>query len=359
MKMHRNTIAVIDLGAIRSNFLSVMAMAQQSRSIAVIKADAYGHGMLRVAAALQNVAPAFAVATLEEALELRSAAISKPILLLQGVNNAEGLKLAAAKSLSLVVHNEDQLRLIERSNLPDTVPLWLKVDTGMHRLGFSPAQFRPALDRLGATRGNLVVCTHLACADDLASDATRKQLVEFETCMSGLDLPTSIANSAGILVWPTSHANWNRPGYLLYGASPMKNELESPDGFRAAMTLQSKIIAIAQVPAGESVGYGARWTAPKPTTVGTVAAGYADGYPRHAPNGTPTMVNGKIAPLVGNVSMDMLTIDLSEAGTVEIGDSVELWGQTVAINDVAKRSGTIGYELMTGVSSRVPRSYEQ
>ena len=356
--MYRKTVARIDLDAICDNYALATALAPQSKSIAVIKANAYGHGMARVAEALQDIAPAFAVATIDEARELRATTgISRPILVLEGVNDAEALQLAAASNLSLVVHNEEQVQLMAEA--PVNLPLWIKVDTGMHRLGFAPQQLQSVLERLRGKSENLTVCTHLACADDLSSDATQKQLDTFKACVADIDLPVSISNSAGILAWPASHADWNRPGYMLYGASPMTTDVESASGLRPAMTLQSEIIAISEVQTGESVGYGGRWTASQPSIVGTVAAGYADGYPRHAPNGTPTLVNGKIAPLVGTVSMDMLTIDLTAHGTVAVGDTVELWGQSIAINDVAKRSTTIGYELMTGVTARVPRLYQQ
>ena len=355
--MYRKTVARIDLDAIRQNYTLATTLAPQSKSIAVIKANAYGHGLVRVAEALRDIAPSFAVATIDEALELRSAGEALPILVLEGVNDAEGLQLAAASELSLVVHSEEQVRQIAESTL--NLPLWLKVDTGMHRLGFAPQQLQSVLERLRGKSENLTVCTHLACADDLSSDATQKQLDTFRACVADIDLPVSISNSAGILAWPASHADWNRPGYMLYGASPMTTEVESAKALRPAMMLQSEIIAISTVQTGESVGYGARWTASQPTIVGTVAAGYGDGYPRHAPNGTPTRVNGQIAPLVGTVSMDMLTIDLTAHETAAVGDTVELWGQSIAINDVAKRSTTIGYELMTGVTARVPRLYQE
>lgn len=357
ISVFRKTVAKIDLDAIRENYAIAAAIAPQSKTMPVIKANAYGHGMVRVAEALQDVAPAFAVATLDEAVELRYAGISRPLLVLEGVNSADGLAQAVEMSLSLVVHCEQQL--LQVAELPKSTPLWVKVDSGMHRLGFAPDQLQRVLDRLGKDREDIVICTHLACADDVSSGATQTQLDRFAACTAHLDLPTSISNSAGILAWPQSHADWNRPGYMLYGASPMLTDVESASGLRAAMTFQAEIIAIAEVPAGESVGYGARWTASQATRVGTVAVGYGDGYPRHAPNGTPTRVNGEIAPLIGTVSMDMLTIDLSAHESAVVGDAVELWGPGVSVNDVAERCRTIGYELMTAVSARVPRLYQQ
>ena len=356
--MHRKTVALVDLDAIRANYALASALAPASKSIAVIKADAYGHGMLRVAEALQSAVPAFAVAFIDEALELRAAGVSQPVLVLEGANTVAACEVAAANDLSLVVHNTEQVSQLLMARLPGDLPLWLKVDTGMHRLGFAPDDLTTTLDRLSnGGRDVAVVCTHLACADTLASDVTQKQLDTFKACVSGIDLPISISNSAAILAWPESHADWNRPGYMLYGSSPLTTDVESANGLRPAMTLRSEIIAIAEVPAGESVGYGARWTASRTSVIGTVAVGYADGYPRHAPNGTPTLVNGQIAPLVGTVSMDMLSIDLTDHENIAIGDAVELWGQGVAVNDIATRCGTIGYELLTGVTARVPRVY--
>jgi len=355
---YRKTEALIDLDAIRDNYALACAFAPQSKNIAVIKADAYGHGMLRVAEELQGVAPAFAVAIIDEALELREAGISTPVLVLEGVNSIADFEKAAAHDLSLVVHSRKQVSDLLQTDSSAHVSIWLKVDTGMHRLGVSPDDLKPVLDRLHAGgREASVLFTHLACADDLGSDATRKQIEVFRACTSGSDLPLSISNSAGILAWPESHADWNRPGCMLYGVSPMAGDLKSAEKLRLAMTLRSEIIAIRELQSGDTVGYGARWTAQRPSSVATVAIGYADGYPRHAPNGTPTQVNGKPAPLVGAVSMDMISIDLTDHENVGIGDSVELWGPEIPVGEVAAMSGTIGYELLTGVTSRVPRRY--
>ena len=356
--MHRKTEALIDLDAIRENYALAGRLAPQSKSIAVIKADAYGHGMLRVAEALQDVVPAFAVATIDEALELRGAGISTPLLVLEGVNSVEACEMAAANDLSLVVHSHEQVSGLLQAKLASPVSVWLKVDTGMHRLGLSPGDLKPALDRLHAGGRNVsVLCTHLACADDLSSDVTREQIEIFLACTSGQNLPLSISNSAGILAWPQSHADWNRPGYMLYGNTPMTTDVESARGLRPAMILRSEIIAIREIAVGEAVGYGGCWQATRSSKIATVACGYADGYPRHAPNGTPTLVNGRVAPLVGTVSMDMITLDLTEHENVAVRDSVELWGRGVAVNDVAANCGTIGYELLTGVTPRVPRVF--
>jgi len=358
--VYRKTEALINLDAIRENYALACRLAPDSKAIAVIKADAYGHGMLRVAEALQGVAPAFAVATLDEALELRKAGISTPILVLEGVNSTDAIETAVANSLSLVVHSEEQVSLMQQASLSVPVSIWLKVDTGMHRLGLPPTQLGIVLERLRDCACEIsVICTHLASADDVTSDATQQQLQMFEACASGLGLPLSIANSAGILAWPESHADWNRPGYMLYGDSPMANDVDAARSLQPAMTFRSEIIAIREVLPGESVGYGGRWQAERPSLIGTVACGYADGYPRHAPSGTPTLVNGHVAPLVGTVSMDMTTIDVTEHENVTVGDSVELWGEGLPVNTIASAAGTIGYELLTGVTSRVPRRYSE
>jgi alanine racemase len=354
--VYRKTEALINLDAIRSNYALACSLTPQSKNIAVIKANAYGHGMLRVAAALQDVAPAFAVATIEEALELRAAGINNTVLVLQGANTAAAVDVAASSQLTLVVHSAEQVQLLSESRAAP--PVWLKIDSGMHRLGLTPADLTDTRARLQAAGIEVqVVCTHFACADDLDSDATRQQLQRFNAATAGLDLPRSLANSAAVLAWPESHAEWNRPGYMLYGSSPFAVAVDAASQLQAAMTLRSEIIAIREVPAGESVGYGARWTAERASVIGTVAIGYADGYPRHAPSGTPTLVNGKLAPLAGTVSMDAITVDLTGHSSPGVGDRVELWGPGVAVNDVAAAAGTIGYELLTGVSSRVPRSY--
>lgn len=355
---HRKTEALIDLDAIRENYALACALAPKSKNIAVIKANAYGHGLVAVAKALQAEAPAFAVAVLEEALELRHAGISVPLLILEGVSSVAQIELAAAKELSLVVHSEEQVSLLQRANPSAPVSIWLKVDTGMHRLGVRPSQVEILLGGLQDCACEVaVICTHLACADDLSSDVTNTQLAAFAACSSDLDIAKSIANSAGILAWPQSHADWNRPGYLLYGVSPLADDLESARGLKPAMSVRSEIISIREVAAGDVVGYGGRWQAARPSVIGTVAIGYADGYPRHAAAGTPTVINGRVAPLVGAVSMDLITVDLTEHENVAVGDSVELWGNSISVNEVAALSDTIGYELLTAVSARVPRRY--
>ncbi len=352
--MHRRTMAQIDLAAIRDNYALAAALAPAAANIAVIKADAYGHGMLPVAEALQGIAEAFAVATVDEALQLRDAGIDASLLVLEGAMSVESCRLAKAANLTLMLHSREQLSAVVESQ----VAAWVKVDTGMHRLGLPPEDLGGVLDTLRNAGVEVqAVCTHLACADEPGNAMTERQLQEFAACTREVELPKSIANSAGILAWPQSHADWNRPGFMLYGVSPFATDVEAARALRPAMSLFAEIIAVRDIGAGESVGYGARWTAAQAAKIATVAVGYADGYPRHAVNGTPVYLHGTTAPLVGTVSMDMITIDVSHIESAAVGDRVELWGSNLPINVVAQSAGTIGYELMTGVTRRVPRVY--
>lgn len=353
--MHRCTLAQIDLAAIRDNYALAAALAPAAANIAVIKADAYGHGMLPVAKALQGLAAAFAVATVDEALQLREAGISESLLVLEGAQSLESCRLAKASNLTLMLHTREQLSAVVESQ----PPVWVKVDTGMHRLGLPPEDLAAVLDTLRAAGVEVqAVCTHLACADEPDNAMTNRQLDAFAACTRNVDLPKSIANSAGILAWPSSHADWNRPGFMLYGASPFATDLEAARALRPAMSFLAEIIAVRDIGAGQTVGYGGRWTAPQATKIATVAVGYADGYPRHAVNGTPVHLHGMTAPLVGTVSMDMITIDVTHIESAAVGEHVELWGSNLPINVVAASAGTIGYELMTGVTRRVPRVYD-
>jgi len=357
---HRNCEARIDLDAIRANYALACRLAPRSRSLAVVKADAYGHGAADVAHALREAVPAFAVGILDEALQLRDAGITEPVLILEGVNGAASLRCAAEHGFWLVVHDERQLDDLEATPLAAPVSVWLKIDTGMHRLGLAPELARTALDRLARMPncdGAPVACTHLATSDVPGNPAVKRQVDRFDRCVAGIDVPASIANSGGVLAFPETHRDWNRPGYMLYGCLPFEHEHPSAQGLRPAMTLVSEIIAIRDVHAGDSVGYGQRWTASEPARIATVAIGYADGYPRHAPDGTPTRVRGRIAPLAGTVSMDLISIDVSDINGVALGDEVILWGPDLPVDTVARAAGTVGYELLTSVSMRVPRRY--
>ena len=354
--MQRKTAAHIDLGAIRANYAYACTLVPDGKILPVIKADAYGHGLVPVAKTLQDEVPAFAVATVEEAVELRDAGIGIDLLVLEGATTRAATERAGSHGLVLMVHAESQVDMLPNSG----ASAWVKVDTGMHRLGIDPAMLGDVVGRLQAGGVDVrAICTHLACADELDNNVTREQMTTFSECTAGLGLPLSIANSAGILAWPESHADWNRPGIMLYGASPFATDVEATRDLRPAMTFASEIIAIRDLAAGKSVGYGRCWTADRPSVIATIAAGYADGYPRHAQNGTPVLVRDHVAPLVGAVSMDMITVDLTDHPGASIGDPVELWGRSVLVNDVAAHAGTIGYQLLTGVTPRVPRIYSE
>ena len=354
----RGTRALIDLAAIRDNYRYAAELAPRSRTLAVIKADAYGHGLLDVANTLAPLAPGFAVAILDEAVALREAGFEGPVLVLEGLRGADAFAEARARDLTVMLHEPGQLAGLKAAGGP--AKAWLKLDTGMHRLGFCAAALAGVLaelERGGLLAARPVLCTHLACADEPGNAHTQAQLKRFAAATRGLEGPHSIANSAALLAWPASHADWNRVGYLLYGDSPLRVEHPAAERLRPAMRFEAELIALREIAPGESPGYGARWTAERPTVIATVAAGYGDGYPRQAPNGTPVLVNGRIAPLVGAVSMDMITIDVSAHEGLSPGDRVELWGDGLPIRRVAEAIGTIGHELMTRVAPRVPRVY--
>lgn len=353
--MSRATGAVINLSALRHNLQRVRELAPQARIMAVVKANAYGHGIVPVARAL-SAADAFAVACLEEALEIRHAGLAHPIVLLEGVFSAVELEEAAHNACEVVVHDAGQLALLEGLRLQHTLSVWLKVNSGMHRLGFPPSQTRGLWERLGkarAVRSPVRLMTHLACADETANPRTRLQLEIFAAATAGIHTERSIANSAGILAWPDSHADWVRPGILLYGVSPFTGRCGAQEGLVPAMTMSTTLISVQQVSKGEAVGYGGAWVAPEDMYIGIAAIGYGDGYPRHAPNGTPVLVNGLRASLAGRVSMDMIAVDLRGLPHTQVGDSVVLWGPELPVEEIARAAGTIPYELLCGVTQRV------
>ena len=358
--MTRATRAVIDLQALRHNFSIALQRAPGSHNLAIIKANGYGHGIVPVARALTH-ADAFGVACLEEAIALREAGIARPIVLLEGIPRAADLNLVQGYQLELVVHQLEQVAMLEQ--LPgDTrpVPVWLKIDTGMHRLGIKPAQTLSIFQRLQQAAGvarPVRLMTHLANADDRDDATTKRQLDSFREAIAGLDAPTSIANSAGILGRPDSHADWNRPGIMLYGVSPFLDGVAATGDLHPVMTLQSELIAVNQHQKGDHIGYGGTYVCPESMPVGVVAIGYGDGYPRHAAAGTPVRVNGENVPLVGRVSMDMICVDLRTQPNARPGDPVVVWGKGLPVEDVAARAGTIGYELLCQVTQRVTFHY--
>jgi alanine racemase len=355
--MTRDARAVIDLTALRHNLQVARDAAPAAKVLAVVKGNGYGHGLLPTAQAL-TAADGLAVSCLSEALPLREAGIAKPIVLLEGLFDARELELIEQHRLDLVVHSLWQVEALERAGLRRPPNIWLKVDSGMHRLGLPARALRDAYRRLrdlGA--GNLRLMTHLACADDRSSDYTRHQLAEFSRACEGLVGERSIANSAGLLAWPDTRADWVRPGIMLYGASPFADDLPQRPSLRPVMTLSSRIIAIQTFRRGERIGYAGAYTCPEDMPIGVVAMGYADGYPRHAPTGTPALVNGQRTQLVGRVSMDMLCVDLRGVGSAQVHDSVTLWGEGLPVEEVAQASGTISYELLCKLTGRVRFDY--
>jgi alanine racemase len=355
----RPLVATVDLAAIRHNYALAKRCASGRRAFAVVKANAYGHGIREVVTALREEADGFAVACLEEAAEVRALHGTARILLLEGCFEPAEYLIAAQLGLDVAVQGAEQAEALLAATLSRPLNVWLKLDSGMHRLGFGAREVRDWHARLqGAAQvAELNLISHFACADESGHPLTAQQL---ETYRSLADLPfaqRTLANSAAILSLPQAHMDWVRPGIMLYGATPFADRSAAALGLQPAMTLTAQLIAVREVPAGESVGYGATWRASRPARIGTVSCGYADGYPRHAPAGTPVVVRGQRAPLAGRVSMDMLAVDLTDLPEARVGDAVELWGAQLPIDEIAQACGTIGYELLTKVTQRVPRRY--
>lgn len=368
--MTRPTYTEIDLAALRHNCHIAQQASPGSKIIAVVKANAYGHGAVTCCHTIQNHVDMFAVSSLQEALLLRTAQITLPILLLEGCFDLPELEAAIQHGFEVVFHHQyqlDMLAKIDTQALASSVrPIraWLKVDTGMHRLGvpvddaaktYAQLQSHPLIAK------NPVLMTHLAVSDELRSDYTLMQLRQFQLLLESLPnsehIPTSIGNSGGMMDWPQCQSDWARPGIMIYGISPFGHNHPVADKLTPVMSLRSKIISLRDVSMGSSVGYGCNWRASKASKIAIVPVGYGDGYPRHAKNGTPVLVNGQRAPLVGRVSMDMLSVDVTDISDVDIGDDVELWGQNLPVNEVAKHADTIGYELITRMTGRAQRIY--
>ncbi len=359
--MTRAARGMVDLGALRANLRAAHEAAAGSRVMAVIKADGYGHGLIAVAGALADRADAFAVTDLAEAQALRNAGFRHRILLLEGPFAREELEPAAASNLELVIHAQWQIEALASAELPSPVTAWLKVDSGMHRLGFPPDAVQDVWRRLteaAGVRPDVGFLTHLACADDRDDPMTTRQLEAFEQACAGLPGPRSAANSAGVLGWPASHYDWVRPGIMLYGATPFIDRREGDPDLDPAMALEGQVVAVRHLQAGDRIGYGATWQCPEAMPVGVVSIGYGDGYPRHAPTGTPVEVGGHRVQLLGRVSMDMVAVDLRGlAGAVGEGEHARLWGGLVRAEEVAEASGTIAYELFCRIPPRARRCY--
>ncbi|GAA0852669.1 alanine racemase [Aliiglaciecola litoralis] len=365
--MSRPTEILIDLDALKHNCRIAQSLAPNSKTVAVIKADAYGHGAIDIAQALQSQVAMFAVSSIEEAMELRMAGIRIPILLLEGCFSQQELECAVIQGFDVVMHNREQVDMLAQLQQQKGLTVWLKVDTGMHRLGFNESDVASVFDDLSASQSvnQIVLMTHLSVADEVKNIATQEQLGIFNRCVkqiqqiSSQPVTVSIANSAAVQAWPNSHGDWNRPGIMLYGLSPFAEPKDLIEPLQPVMTLTSKVIALRQIQAQQSVGYGNTWTAKRASTIATIAVGYGDGYPRNAKSGTPVLVNGQRAQLCGRVSMDMITVDVTDLENVEIGSSVELWGKNLNANEVAKYADTIGYELVTRMPKRLSRRIGQ
>lgn len=357
--MARPARAHIDLQALRENYQWARQLNAGCRALAVVKADAYGHGAARVAQGLADQADGFAVACIEEALALRASGVKNPILLLEGVFDPTELALVSAHELWVVVHCQRQVDWILSARMAQPLKVWLKMDSGMHRLGFAPQDYRAAYAALAQSPqvGEIVLMSHFARADETDGLFSQQQRAHFENLCVDLPGARSMANSAGLMAWSPRAGEWVRPGLALYGISPLSGSRAFAAPLKPAMTLVSELIAVREVPAGEAIGYGTHYTTQGVTRIGVVAMGYADGYPRAAANGTPVAVAGQRTQLVGRVSMDMLTVDLTQLPHAVAGDPVELWGSQIGVEEVARFSQTIPYELLTRVTGRVERHY--
>ena len=351
---------VVNRRALRHNLQRLRELAPASRLVAIVKANAYGHGLLETARTLPD-ADAFGVARLEEALRLREGGITHPILLLEGFFTAKELPLVSTHRLDTVVHSVEQLAALEAADLAEPVTVWMKLDTGMHRLGVRPDEaeaFYRRLTNCKNVRQPVNIVSHFARADEPDCGATERQLDIFTTFSEGKPGQRSIAASGGTLLWPQAHFDWVRPGIILYGVSPLDRHPWGEDfGFQPAMTLTSSLIAVREHKAGEAVGYGGSWVSERDTRLGVVAMGYGDGYPRAAPSGTPVLVNGREVTIAGRVAMDMICVDLGPDSQDKVGDPVVFWGEGLPVERIAQITGISAYELITRLTSRAALQY--
>ena len=353
--MSRPIQARVSLSALRHNYWCAKRAAHRSKVYAVVKANGYGHGVDRVGRALPQ-ADGFATLEIEGAMALRERISAAPILLLEGFFDPSELRLISSSALSTVVHNEEQLRILEKEKPDRLLDVWLKLNTGMNRLGFPVDKARAVLERLKATgtTKSITLMTHFATAD--GPEGVAEAMRRFAAATQGIALPRSLANSAAIFSHHESHADVVRLGIGLYGATPYMDRPAASLGLKPAMTLTSRLIAIQDLQPGDTIGYGGTFRCERAMRIGVVACGYADGYPRHAPNGTPVLVAGARTKTAGRVSMDMLTVDLGPVPAAVVGSPVVLWGDGMAVDEVALAAGTVGYELLCAVAPRVPMS---
>ena len=353
--MSRSATATIHLDALRSNLSRVRALAGDAKIMAVVKADAYGHGLERCARALGG-ADAFGVASIADGLRLRAAGHRQRIVVLSGPDAASDLAEMRRLQLEAVIHHDSQLAMLEAEHGGDPLKVWLKLDTGMHRLGFAPqraAELHARLASLPAVDNAIVLMTHFASSDEFDNDLTARQTQCFLDATKHLPGERALSNSAALLGWPQARGNWIRAGGLLYGLSVAEGKTGSDFGFQPAMTLATRLVAINRIARGERVGYGATWECPEDMRIGVAAIGYGDGYPRSARSGTPVRVGDAPATVIGRVSMDLLTLDLRQAPDAEVGDVVTLWGAQLPVEVIAANANTIAYELTCGVTRRV------
>ena len=355
--MGRPTRAFIDSAALIHNLNQVKQYAPTQKIIAMVKANAYGCRISNVAPLLKEHVYALAVASIEEAYAIRRLGVDTDCMLLQGVFSPDEYVSAAATNFQCVLHHRQQLQWLLSNPLSKPLTIWIKVDTGMHRLGFSPAEVREILlavrDCPWVTQP-IGLMTHFASSDNVGCASNTSQCQLFESLdVSGIPNMRSLANSAAIMSMPQAHADVVRPGIMLYGVSPFSGRTGAEMGLKPVMHLTSAITAIHHYPAHSPIGYNGTWSSDKPSVIGIVPVGYADGYPRHIRMNTPIWVNGTIAPIVGRISMDMLTVDLTNCDVVNVGDPVELWGQHIPIEVIAESAETIAYELLTKTTSRV------
>jgi len=347
--------AIINHHALLSNLNHIKKIASQSKVMSVLKANAYGHNLLDVAKTL-DASDGFAVLSINEAIQLRENNFKQTILLLEGFFDEDEVDIASKLRINVTVHNQRQIELINQAKPIFPVSIHLKVNTGMNRLGFMPDEVSYLLESLNSNPyiEDIVLMTHFSTADE--KEGIDKQLGIFNLISDNYNYPASVANSAAIIRYPESRLDWVRPGIMLYGLSPFQTKTAKELDLMPAMSLLSEIIAVQNIKAGNSVGYGLDFKANKNMRIGIVACGYADGYPRHAKNGTPVAIDGYLSSLVGRVSMDMLYVDLTKIPSANIGSKVELWGEKVFVDSVAQFSDTVGYELICAISAsqRVP-----
>lgn len=347
--------AILNTDAVKHNLSVVRQHAPHAKIMAVIKANGYGHGLQRIAEALNGV-DAFAVARADEGIRLRNSFFTQPVTVLEGFRNSKELDAFLRHGLDTVVHSFQQLDILENHAEIGNLGVWLKIDTGMNRLGFRPADVGMVYQRLRQCpiiSGPIRFMTHLANADDTTDPKTLQQIGLFNDILDGYADERSIANSAGILAWKEALTDWVRPGVMLYGISPFPEQTGKEFGLQPVMGMYSELIAVKPVHKGETIGYSGAWRCPESTLLGVVAVGYGDGYPRYARAGTPVLVNGRRVPLIGRVSMDMITVDLASQPDAAPGDTVALWNEELPVEEIARCADTIPYTLVCGITQRV------